>query len=138
MKIDEKLSEVFEVEPMKNAELIEVTGEVIPPSEEKVENDYNSIRNNLYTILNQGQEALFHALEVAKQSEHPRAFEVVGNLMKNLSDINHQLMDLHTKKSALERKNKTEEPTKSVTNNSIFVGSTAELAKMIEQMKKGE
>ena len=138
MKIDEKLSEVFEVEPMRNAELIEANGAVIAPTEEKVENDYNAIRNNLYTILNQGQEALFHALEVAKQSEHPRAFEVVGNLMKNLSDINHQIMDLHTKKNSLERKNKTEELPKTVTNNSIFVGSTAELAKMIEQMKKGE
>lgn len=138
MKIDEKLSEVFEIEPMKNAELIEVTGEVIAPSEEKIENDYNAIRNNLYTILNQGQEALFHALEVAKQSEHPRAFEVVGNLMKNLSDINHQIIDLHTKKSVLERKTKTEEPAKNITNNSIFVGSTAELAKMIDNLKRGE
>lgn len=138
MKIDEKLSEVFDVEPLSNAQLIDVSGEVIPPSDEKVESDYNAIRGNLYTILNQGQEALFHALEVAKQSEHPRAFEVVGNLMKNLSDINHQIIDLHTKKSALERKNKPEESTKNVTNNSIFVGSTADLAKMIENLKKGE
>lgn len=140
MKIDDSLSKVFDIEPMKNTEVIDVDGSVIPPSDEKVENDYNAIRNNLYSILNQGQEALLHALEVAKQSEHPRAFEVVGNLMKNLSDINHQIIDLHTKKTALESKAaKTEEKTvKNVTNNSIFVGSTTELSRMIEQMKKGE
>jgi hypothetical protein len=140
MKIDEELSKVFDIEPMKNSELIDVDGSVIAPTDEKVENDYNAIRNNLYSILNQGQEALLHALEVAKQSEHPRAFEVVGNLMKNLSDINHQIIDLHTKRTVLESKStKTkDEVVKNVTNNSIFVGSTTELSKMIEQMKKGE
>jgi hypothetical protein len=140
MKIDEELSKVFDIEPMKNSELIDVDGSVIAPTDEKVENDYNAIRNNLYSILNQGQEALLHALDVAKQSEHPRAFEVVGNLMKNLSDINHQIIDLHTKRTVLESKStKTkDEVVKNVTNNSIFVGSTTELSKMIEQMKKGE
>jgi hypothetical protein len=140
MKIDEELSKVFDIEPMKNSELIDVDGSVIAPTDEKVENDYNAIRNNLYSILNQGQEALLHALDVAKQSEHPRAFEVVGNLMKNLSDINHQIIDLHTKRTVLESKStkSKDEVVKNVTNNSIFVGSTTELSKMIEQMKKGE
>lgn len=138
MKIDEKLSEVFEIEPMKNygGEIIE--NSVESQSIEKVETDYDNIRNNLYSILDKGQEALLHALEVAKQSEHPRAFEVVGNLMKNLSDINHQIVDLHTKKHALENKGKAKEEAKNVTNNSIFVGSTADLSKFIEQMKRGE
>lgn len=137
MKIDDKLSEVFEVEPIKSGEVIE-TSSLTPIEVQKVDTDYDTIRNNLYGILNQGQEALLHALEVAKQSEHPRAFEVVGNLMKNLSDINHQIIDLHTKKHALENKAVKKEEAKSVTNNSIFVGSTAELSKMIEQMRRGE
>lgn len=141
MNIDDKLSEVFDIEPMKSTDIIDVDGSVLPTvkSNEKVDSDYDAIRGNLYSILNQGQEALLHALEVAKQSEHPRAFEVVGNLMKNLSDINHQIIDLHTKRHKLETgsREKTEE-TKNVTNNAIFVGSTAELSKMISQMKKGE
>lgn len=141
MNIDDKLSEVFDIEPMKSTDIIDVDGSVLPSvkSNEKVDSDYDAIRGNLYSILNQGQEALLHALEVAKQSEHPRAFEVVGNLMKNLSDINHQIIDLHTKRHKLETgsREKTEE-TKNVTNNAIFVGSTAELSKMISQMKKGE
>jgi len=142
MKIDEKLSEVFDIEPMHNAEVLDSNGGVVAPinpSKEKIETDYDAIRGNLYSILNQGQEALIHALEVAKQSEHPRAFEVVGNLMKNLSDINHQIIDLHTKRSKLETKVADEATvTKTVTNNSIFVGSTADLTKMIENMKRGE
>lgn len=137
MKIDEKLSEVFMTDPMKNSdfEIIDAEPVGIIKEDKKVDYDYDSIRSNLYSILNQGQEALLHALEVAKQSEHPRAFEVVGNLMKNLSDINHQIIDLHTKRHAL-TKNEPKESSKTVTNNSIFVGSTSELSKMIENLKR--
>jgi len=80
-----------------------------------------------------------HALEVAKASEHPRAFEVVGNLMKQLSDVNAQLLDLHEKKQKLDLPAaKKEEASKQVTNNNaIFVGSTAELNKMLQNMNKG-
>lgn len=107
----------------------------IAPKEEQVDADYNSARDNLYTILALGQDALVQALNVAKQSEHPRAFEVVGNIMKQLADINHQLLDIHKKKQSIEG---PKEVAPTVTNNSIFVGSTAELAKMITNMKKGE
>lgn len=102
--------------------------------DENVDYDYNSTRNNLHTLLKQGQEALFHALEVAKQSEHPRAFEVVGNLIKQLADINHQLLDLSEKKQHLA----ANKPQGNVTNNAIFVGSTAELNKMLQNLSKGE
>jgi hypothetical protein len=80
-----------------------------------------------------GQAALEHALAVAKQSEHPRAFEVVGNLIKQLADVNQQLMDIHNQKRKLEEPGKAAQ--KNVTNNSIFVGSTAELNKMIKKMQ---
>ena len=83
-----------------------------------------------------GQEALNAALEVAKQSEHPRAFEVVGNLMKQLADVNQQLMDLHQQKAKLDAPSK--EGGAKVTNNAIFVGSTSELNKLIQNMTKGE
>lgn len=143
MKIDETLSDVFDVEPMKvkSGELITTKGEVVVPKDEKIEYDYDKTRNNLHSLLQSGQDALMHALEVAKSSEHPRAFEVVGNLMKQLSDVNAQLLDLHEKKQKLDLpKTKQEESagTKQVTNNNaIFVGSTSELNKMLSNMNKG-
>ena len=143
MKIDETLSDVFDIEPMevKSGELITTKGEVVVPKDEKIEYDYEKTRNNLHGLLQSGQDALIHALEVAKSSEHPRAFEVVGNLMKQLSDVNAQLLDLHEKKQKLDLpKTKQEESTgsKQVTNNNaIFVGSTSELNKMLSNMNKG-
>ena len=141
MKIDETLSDVFDVEPMNvdvsTGEIITANNEVIVPQTEKVEFDYRQTRNNLYALLNQGQDALIAALSVAKQSEHPRAFEVVGNLMTQLADVNEKLMKLHEKKQKLDAPVKKEEQSKQVTNNAIFVGSTAELNKMIQNLNKG-
>jgi len=82
MKIDDNLSEIFNMAPIekvRNQVVIAETGEIIESKETKVESDYDRTRNNLHNLLAQGQQALDHALVVAKQSEHPRAFEVVGN-----------------------------------------------------------
>ena len=138
MKIDDRLSEVFDTQIVTNTtaegDMIDAqTGEIIQSVETKIENDYDTTRANLRELLTTGQSALMHALDVAKQSEHPRAFEVVGNLMKQLADVNQQLMDLHQQKAKLDApKNKDTK----VTNNAIFVGSTSELAKMIQNMNK--
>jgi hypothetical protein len=138
MKIDDSLSEVFDTQPIitkTEGEIIDAsTGELVVSSEEKIENDYDVARNNLRELLTTGQSALIQALEVAKQSEHPRAFEVVGNLMKQLADVNQQLMDLHQQKQKLDAPKAGEKA--KVTNNAIFVGSTHELAKMIKNMNK--
>ena len=127
------------MEPVIHGEIIMTNGNVVIPEtdkqSEKIDYDYDKTRNNLHTLLATGQEALMHALEIAKSSEHPRAFEVVGNLMKQLSDINSQLLDLHRQKQRLDTPDKGQpigEP-KNVTNNSIFVGSTAELSKLINK-----
>jgi hypothetical protein len=135
MKIDDNLSEVFDLAPMPKPDL--VVSENIPEHNEKIESDYEVTRTNLRTLLVTGQEALMQALEVAKQSEHPRAFEVVGNLMKQLADVNQQLMDLHQQKQKLDEPSKAEKA-KQVTNNAIFVGSTTELNKLIKTMTKGD
>lgn len=139
---DDKLSKVFDVEPLKG-EVITTGGDVIPQetkdTNEIVDNDFDTARNNLYKLLNQGQDALYASLEIAKQSEHPRAFEVVGNLMKQLADINEQLLKLSEKKQKLDNPVvKGQEPAKQVTNNAIFVGSTSELSSLINKMSKGE
>lgn len=138
MKIDNAMNEIFDLNPAEKVtgEVITQSGEVILPLDEKVNYDYDKSRNNLHNLLQQGQDALNHALEIAKASEHPRAFEVVGNLMKQLADINHQLMDLHGKMRVLEAPSKSD-GAKQVTNNAIFVGSTAELNKLIDNMNKG-
>jgi len=136
MKLDDSLSEIFDVAPMSKTEVITKDGEVIPESNDRIENDYDVTRNNLRELLSTGQAALTHALEVAKQSEHPRAFEVVGNLMKQLADVNQQLMDIHQQKAKLDApKGVTKTGGDKVTNNAIFVGSTAELNKMIKKMQ---
>lgn len=145
-KIDNNLSQVFDIEPAIQGEVIMArSGEVVVPESkaqsEKIDYDYDKTRANLHSLLAQGQEALMHALEVAKQSEHPRAFEVVGNLVKQLSEVNAQLLDIHEKKQKLDGKpdKKDDVSTKNVTNNNaIFVGSTTELNKMIKNMTTGE
>jgi hypothetical protein len=110
MKIDNAMNEIFDLNPAEKVtgEVITQSGEVILPPDERVNYDYDKSRNNLHNLLQQGQDALNHALEIAKASEHPRAFEVVGNLMKQLADINHQLMDLHGKMRVLETPSKSD------------------------------
>ena len=139
----EKLNKIFELpETTQKIEATEilpaVQSENVPKVNPELEQDYETTRSNLHSILNQGQEALTHALSVAKQSEHPRAFEVVGGLMKHLSDINTQLLDIHKKKQQLEAPKEEESKAKNVTNNSIFVGSTTELSKMLNDLRKGK
>lgn len=137
-----KLNETFDIidlVPSGTGELVEygiAEYKTTAPKDDALEADYTSARDNLYTLLEIGKDALIQALNVAKQSEHPRAFEVAGNIMKQLSDINHQLLDLHKKKQSITSSDVKE--SKTVTNNSIFVGSTAELSKMLANMKKGE
>lgn len=140
MKIDNNMSQIFNMEPIIEGEIIMKSGEVIIPEvnkqSEKIDYDYDKTRGNLHSLLSTGQEALMHALEIAKSSEDPKAFSVVGNLMKQLSDINSQLLDLHRQKQrldTLEHKGQPATDIKTVTNNSIFVGSTAELSKLINK-----
>jgi hypothetical protein len=140
MKIDDRLSDIFDVPklPEKTGEVIDAaTGEIIETTDSKIDSDYDKSRTNLHDLLSKGHEALAHALEVAKQSEHPRAFEVVGNLVKQLADVNQQLLDVHQQKQKLDAP-KADEKSKVTNNNAIFVGSTAELTRMIKNMNKGE
>lgn len=139
MSMNDELSKIFDVnEPAPPAKYAEPQPplEKIEDSDGRIDIDFDLSRDNLHELLMHGREALLHALDVAKQSEHPRAFEVVGNLMKQLADVNQQLMDLHKQKKTLS--GSKEKSTKTVTNNSIFVGSTAELNKMLNDLKKGD
>lgn len=134
MKTDESLSQVFGMEPMPPSEIEVINKPALNVTHsEKIEDDYDHARENLRKLLLDGQKALQTALSVAEQSEHPRAIEVVGNLMKQLADINQQLLDLHQQKKKLDDPGK--DASKQVTNNNaIFVGSTTELNKMIKKL----
>jgi len=96
-----------------------------------ISKDYEYTRGNLYSIIEKGQEAIDGILELAQESEQPRAYEVAGQLIKSVSDATDKLMDLQKKLKDVNEEDK-KLPT-SVTNNALFVGSTAELAKMIKQ-----
>ena len=99
-------------------------------TKDDVSKDYDYTRGNLYSIIEKGQEAIDGILELAQETEQPRAYEVAGQLIKSVSDATDKLMDLQKK-----LKDVNEEDKKSPTNvtNALFVGSTAELAKMIKQ-----
>lgn len=100
--------------------------------DEESEYDYDYTRGQLYSLIEKGQEAIDGILEIAQQSDSPRAFEVAGQLIKNVADTTDKLLDLQQKMKKL----KEEDPSapRSVTNNNtLFVGSTAELQKLLKQ-----
>ena len=97
--------------------------------------DYEYTRGELYSLIDQGQEAVRGALEVAQESGHPRAYEVAVAAMKHVADMTEKLQDLHKKMKDLGEEIKGP---KNVTNNAMFVGSTTELQKMLKQMGGGK
>ena len=101
-----------------------------PPEEKNVDNDYKYSRDTYYELVEKGKQSLELMIEVARESEHPRAFEVLSGMIKNISDVNDRLMDLNKKKKDLDRKEEIKNIAK--TTNNLFVGSTAELQKLLK------
>ena len=95
-----------------------------------IEKDYEYTRGNLYSIIEKGQEAINGILELAQDSEMPRAYEVAGQLIKSVSDATDKLMDLQKKLKDVEEETQQKGP--STVNNALFVGSTAELQKLLK------
>ena len=101
-----------------------------------VEKDYKYTRGQLYSIIEKGQEAINGILELAQESEMPRAYEVAGQLIKNVADATDKLMDLQKKLKEVNEEEKTKGP--STVNNALFVGSTSELSKLLKAQTKKE
>ena len=99
---------------------------------DQVQDDYEYARGNLYALVDKGQEAVNGALDLAMSSDHPRAYEVAGQLIKHVGDVADKLMALQKDKKNV----KEESAKKVVTNNSLFVGSTADLQKMLKDASK--
>ncbi len=105
-------------------------------SKDDVTKDYEYTRGNLYSIIEKGQEAINGILELAQESEMPRAYEVAGQLIKSVSDATDKLMDLQKKLKDVEEETQQKGP--STVNNALFVGSTAELAKLLKNGAKDQ
>ena len=117
-------SSIVESKPMKPA----------PPKQDKndITKDYEYTRANLYSLIEKGQEAINGIMELAGESASPRAYEVAGQLIKSVADTTDKLADLQKKLKDLEEDNSGKGPN-NVTNNALFVGSTAELSKLLKQ-----
>jgi predicted house-cleaning noncanonical NTP pyrophosphatase (MazG superfamily) len=130
MTVDDRIDEILEITSLvPTPEMApEPPARIIPKAGKDDDIDYNYARENYYNLIERNQDAVEEMLEIAKQSEHPRAFEVVGQLIKSGLDANKELMALHKTKKEL-----SIETNSSVNvNNAVFVGSTAELQKLLK------
>ena len=128
------LDKILNIAPNPEEQKVENLPAVVEqPTNNEAEKDYSYARENLYDVIEKGQEALFDMLDVAKQSQHPRAYEVLSGLINTLVAANKDLVDLQKKKKDLFKQEEAKE--KTVTNNNLFVGSTAELQKLIQNKR---
>jgi uncharacterized protein YihD (DUF1040 family) len=138
-EVDKNLSTILEVEP----EIIDkVETEIVPYEEhlpvqvqpnQDVEYDYELSRETHRQLIEQGQEALTDLLKVAKESQHPRAYEVASGLLKNLSDMTDKLMILQEKMRELDKKRGVSDTPSVNVEKAVFVGSTSDLLKQIKE-----
>ena len=123
-------------EPPKNE--VQVLNVPVANNDDNENNDFQYARENLYHIIERGRDAMDELLEIAKAEESPRAFEVFGQLLKNMTDSQEKLMELHQKKQKLKNDGERQEVTKAQNvTNALFVGSTADLLKLVKKETKG-
>jgi len=134
----DKLDETFDVTPTEITEVkkddLEGKIEKIKSNSQDIKKDYEYTRGNLYSIIEKGQEAIDGILELAQESEMPRAYEVAGQLIKNVADATDKLLDLQKKLKDVTKEEEAKGPT--TVNNALFVGSTAELQKLLKNSAK--
>jgi hypothetical protein len=131
-KTNEKLSEVLDVEPIY-AEVMQPVVVNVSDEEEiktKVEDDAEFARQNIRSLIQKGNVAIDNLLSVAHQSDHPRAYEVAANMLKSLTDMNKDLMEIQKRKKDLEPKQTTN--TGINVDKAVFIGSTKELIKALK------
>lgn len=127
------MEDLFDIEP------VEAEAEVVsakPPIQnvDDIDSDYKYARTELYELIQKGQVAIDELIEVARSSNHPRAYEVAFQGIKNVADITDKLADLQKKMKDIRAEDKKSSPT--TVNNTMFVGSTADLAKMLKNASK--
>ena len=132
----DKLNETFDIQPTEvevevQKDDLNAKIEKARSASEDIRKDYEYTRGNLYSIIEKGQEAINGILELAQESEMPRAYEVAGQLIKNVSDATDKLMDLQKKLKDVNEEKEAKGPTN--VTNALFVGSTAELQKLLKK-----
>mgnify|MGYP003131701488 FL=1 len=133
-KIDDKLNEVLGIaeEPNELEVIQKETKDLVVPEDKDPDIDFETGRKNLYNLIDKGNEAIDGILNLAKEGEHPRAYEVAGQLIKTVSEVSQNLLDLQEKLKKV--KEVPDKGPKNVTN-ALFVGSTSELQKMLKEKK---
>jgi hypothetical protein len=131
----DKLNDVFNVSGEIVSSEVEVdvstTKNKSSDIDDYLKKDYEYARGNIYSIIEKGQEALNSVLELAQETDSPRAYEVVGQLIKNVSDSTEKLIELQKKLKDIDKDNQIQKGPTNVTN-ALFVGSTAELSKLLK------
>ena len=130
---NENLDEIFDITEEVTTEIVEVD-ETTPEIEgraEEVTTDYQYTRSNYYDLIEKGTSAIESSLQIAQEGQHPRAYEVTAQLLKNVGELNRDLMELQL---TVDKLKGTSKPT-NVTNNTMFVGSTKDLQQMLKQKK---
>jgi hypothetical protein len=132
-KVEDKLNEILDIAETKVQE--EKLQPIIPRPKEKddIDSDYKYSRENLYSLVERGQDAIDGIVQLAKDTDHPRAYEVAGNLIKNVGEVTEKLLQLQEKMKKL---NDEVVKTPNKVTNALFVGSTAELQKMLKKDRK--
>lgn len=133
--LNEKLSEALDIEPIEVSEFAPVMQPVtVSVDDSPVDDDAEFARSNIRNLIQKGNVAMDQLLHVAKESEHPRAYEVAAGLIKNLSELNKDLLEIQKR-----RKDLSPQESSSVKNvnvdKAVFVGSTAELVKLLKTTK---
>jgi hypothetical protein len=130
----EDIDKALDIEPTEiKSEIVksEISPIVKKEESDQLQKDYEYSRGQLYSIIEKGQEAINGILELAQESDSPRAYEVAGQLIKNVGDVTDKLIDLQKKMKDINQEQKGSVPT-NVTNNAVFLGSTAELQKFLK------
>ena len=130
----EGLNDAFGTEPAEIQKHEDIKPKLKKTETPDVKQDYETTRAQLHNLVMKGQEAVDGILDVARASDHPRAYEVAGQLIKNVADTADKLIDLQKKMKELDAEDKKSGP--STVNNTMFVGSTAELQKMLKKQKE--
>ncbi len=134
-KLDDAFNVESEIVESKQTDSIDKI-EKLSSAVDDIKKDYEYTRGNLYSLIEKGQEAINGILELAQESEMPRAYEVAGQLIKNVADATDKLMDLQKKLKEVEEERQAKGPTN--VTNALFVGSTAELAKLLKKQPTDE
>lgn len=130
-KTNEKISEILDIEPISYDENIEI--QTVSSNLTVIEDDAEFARSNIKELIQKGNGAIDNLLQVAKATDHPRAYEVAANMLKSLAEMNKDLMEIQKRKKDLELKETNTAQGNINVDKAVFIGSTKELIKALKQ-----